>query len=186
MPNGNCVVRSKARLSGSMLATVICTSQSFPSALVRADILCPGLAGPAGSIDHVHVSGGWPSLVTLERIWVPHPCGLCKGGVFDFAFPFRRVAASTHPVSFRVNVPGAPGSAFLPGGFGFLPKSRTANRGAFSGSAEGAQAAGEFGGSPFLDRYEHLSGNPTYGEIPYSGTRSEMPQFLQCPGWIFL
>jgi hypothetical protein len=43
--------------------------------------------------------------VTLERIWVPHPCGLCKGGIFDSAFPFRRVAASTHPVSFRVNVP---------------------------------------------------------------------------------
>jgi hypothetical protein len=48
MPNGNCVVRCKARLSGSMLATMIRTSQSFPSALVRADIRCPGLAGPAG------------------------------------------------------------------------------------------------------------------------------------------
>jgi len=30
---------------------------------------------------------------------------VCKGGAFDFAFPFRRVAASTHPVSFRVKVP---------------------------------------------------------------------------------
>jgi hypothetical protein len=43
--------------------------------------------------------GGWPSLAALERIWVPHPCGLCKGGFFDFAFFLALPAAAraVHP-----------------------------------------------------------------------------------------
>jgi len=57
-------------------------------------------------------------------------------------------------------MPGAPGSAFVPGGFCFLPKSRAANRGSSLGislaerrrelagseSVESAEAASEFGG----------------------------------------
>ena len=26
--------------------------------------------------------GGWPRLNSEKRLWVAHPCGFCKGGVF--------------------------------------------------------------------------------------------------------
>ena len=42
---------------------------------------------------------------SASKVGVAHAFGFGKRGAFDFAFPFRRVAASTHPVSFRVKVP---------------------------------------------------------------------------------
>jgi len=27
-------------------------------------------------------TGGWPRLNSKKRLWVAHPCGFCKGGVF--------------------------------------------------------------------------------------------------------
>jgi hypothetical protein len=36
----------------------------------------------AATLDAQRLSGGWPTLDPLERLWVAHPCGFvfCKGG----------------------------------------------------------------------------------------------------------
>jgi hypothetical protein len=40
--------------------------------------------------------GGWSQFSSEKRIWVPHPCGFCKGGDFDFsALNFLKTGAST-------------------------------------------------------------------------------------------